>query len=149
MDDTAADSPNAGEPAQRGLEECHSVPLDARQEAVALLLAAGRSVADAASETGAGVRTIRRWIAEDAAFGDRVQQFKTELFALAVGRLSNLAGKAADPMANLPWGLGSGCRGRRDRPDRNPDRMNSIGGPVKPGPPPLRNHEASLQETFP
>jgi hypothetical protein len=101
MSETTTDNLTPGEPSLGGPEECRSVPLDARQEAVALLLAAGRSVADAASETGAGVRTIRRWLAEDAAFRDRVQEMRTELFALAVGRLSNLSGKAADVLGQL------------------------------------------------
>jgi hypothetical protein len=110
MSDTTTDNLNPGEPPLGGPEECRSVPLDARQEAVALLLAAGRSVADAASETGAGVRTIRRWMAADAAFGDRVQELRTELFALAVGRLSNLAGKAADLLGQLLESQSEGIR---------------------------------------
>ncbi len=42
-----------------------------------------------------------RGLAEDPAFRRRVDAIRTDLFGLAVGRLSQLAGKAADALAGL------------------------------------------------
>jgi hypothetical protein len=77
------------------------MPLSAKKEAVALVLASGRSVAQAATVCGAGVRTIRRWQAEDDRFRQRMQEMRTEMFSQAAGRLSGLLDKAAQTMGEL------------------------------------------------
>jgi hypothetical protein len=74
--------------------------LTARQEAAALALAAGQEVKAAAAACGVGERTLHRW-REGAAFRSRVQELRTELFGLAVGRLCELTGKAADRLGKL------------------------------------------------
>ena len=71
-----------------------------RRWAVALALAAGRTVRDAAAAGGAGERTVYTWL-KDPAFVERVAQVRSELFALAVGRLAGLAGTAADALGGL------------------------------------------------
>jgi hypothetical protein len=65
-----------------------------------LALAAGRSAAEAAAACGVGERTVRTWLA-DPAFVARVQAIRGELSALAVGRLADLSGKAADALGRL------------------------------------------------
>jgi hypothetical protein len=72
-----------------------------RREAVALCLASGSGVRDAAKEAGCGERTVHRWLAEDPAFRRRVDDLAAELFSQAVGKLSRLAGQAADTMGEL------------------------------------------------
>ena len=71
-----------------------------RRWAVALALAAGRTVRDAAAAGGAGERTVYTWL-KDPAFVGRVAALRSELFALAVGRLAGLAGGAADALGGL------------------------------------------------
>jgi hypothetical protein len=71
-----------------------------RRWAVALALATGRTVRDAAAACGAGERTVYTWL-KDPAFVGRVAQVRSELFALAVGRLAGLAGGAADALGGL------------------------------------------------
>jgi transposase-like protein len=74
--------------------------LTARQQAAALALAAGREVKAAAQSCGVGARTLHRW-RRGAAFRARLQELQAELFGLAVGRLCELTGKAADRLGEL------------------------------------------------
>jgi transposase-like protein len=74
--------------------------LTPRQEAAALALAGGRQVKAAAEAVGIGERTLHRW-RESAAFRAREQQLRSELFGVAVGRLCELTGKAADRLGAL------------------------------------------------
>jgi hypothetical protein len=71
-----------------------------RREVVALGLAAGRTVRDAAREAGCGERSVHRWLG-DPAFRGRVAALRTELFGLAAGRLSELACRAAETLGAL------------------------------------------------
>jgi hypothetical protein len=71
-----------------------------RQEAVALALAVGQAVQEAANTTGVGRRTIYRWFKRPA-FRRRIAELRAELFGQAVGRLANLAGTAAQTLAGL------------------------------------------------
>jgi transposase-like protein len=57
-----------------------------RQEAVLLLLAGGRTVRDAAAESGVSERTIHRW-RKEAAFRERERQLRGEMLAQGLGRL--------------------------------------------------------------
>jgi hypothetical protein len=86
-----------GESAKSG----QNLPLTAKQEAAAFLLATGRPVKEAAAECGAGERSLRRWLAEHKGFIRRVREFRTGVLAEAVGRLATLGGKAADTLGRL------------------------------------------------
>jgi hypothetical protein len=66
-----------------------------KREAVALAIASGRSLRQAAEQCGAGERTVKRWHAEDPSFRRRVAELRSEMFDEAVGLLSRLGGKAA------------------------------------------------------
>jgi hypothetical protein len=77
------------------------VPLSAKQEAAALSLAGGRTAAETVASVGCGLRTLRRWLAEDAEFRGRVEGLRSEMFAAAVGGLAELAQKAARTLGVL------------------------------------------------
>jgi hypothetical protein len=70
------------------------------REAVALLLASGRTQESAASELQVDPRTIRRWLA-DPAFTARMNELRGMMLSVALGRLSESCGKAADALAGL------------------------------------------------
>ena len=53
--------------------------LPPRQEAVALALAAGRSLREAAQECKVGETTIKRWLSTEKAFVRRVTELRREL----------------------------------------------------------------------
>jgi transposase len=97
-----------------------------RREAVALALASGQTVREAAKGAGCGERTVHTWLADDA-FRRRVAEVRTDLFAQAVGRLSRLAGQAADTLGDL---LGS---------KNDPVRLQAARAILEGG---LRLHEA-------
>jgi hypothetical protein len=71
-----------------------------RREAVALALASGRTVRDAAHETGVGERTVHTWLTDES-FCALVTATRADLFTLAVGKLADLAGLAADALKGL------------------------------------------------
>src|SRR5262245_8894617 len=70
------------------------------REPTALALAAGRTIAAAAAECGVAERSIRGWL-RDQRFVTRVRQLRGELYARAVGRLVDLAGRAAETLGAL------------------------------------------------
>jgi hypothetical protein len=72
-----------------------------QRDAAALAIARGLHVKTAAHETGVGLRTLHRWLAEDQAFRRRVDELREGLFSQAVGRLSDLTGRAADTLGAL------------------------------------------------
>jgi hypothetical protein len=72
----------------------------ATQQRAALALASGSSAAEAAAECSCCERTVRRWLLLPG-FKERVQEIRGELFALAVGKLSALAGHAAATLGEL------------------------------------------------
>jgi hypothetical protein len=71
-----------------------------RQERVALALAAGRSLREAASECRTGETTGKRWLA-DQAFVRRIGQLRAEMTGQAVGRLVDGMVSAADTLGYL------------------------------------------------
>lgn len=75
--------------------------LTARQENVALLLASGHSIREAATLSGSGERTIKGWNAEVPAFRERVAELRAEMVTRAVGRLSEGMAGAADCLRGL------------------------------------------------
>lgn len=81
-----------------GPQDC---TLTAKQEAAALALAAGRTQAGAAKESGAGVRTIKTWVATQPQFSERIQQLRAELTSRALGRLTDNMVSAADTLGYL------------------------------------------------
>jgi hypothetical protein len=86
------------------------MPLSAKQLAVAVALAAGKSVPEAAGEHDCGERTVRRWAAEVEDFRAHVQALRAELFSLAAGKLSALGGQAAQTLGELLGADGAGIR---------------------------------------
>jgi transposase-like protein len=72
----------------------------AKREAAALALARGLTFAGAALEVGVSERTLYRW-REDKTFSGRIHQIRADLFAQAAGKLSQLAGKAAERLGEL------------------------------------------------
>jgi transposase-like protein len=77
------------------------MPLSGKQQAVALSLAAGKTVTEAVREHGVSERTIRRWLAEADGFRPRIQELRTALFSDTVGRLADLSGRAAAALGEL------------------------------------------------
>jgi len=72
-----------------------------KRQALALALAEGASVKDAAAACGVGTRTAYRWCAEDPDFRRLVEALRQELFAQACGRLCKSAALAADTLGKL------------------------------------------------
>ena len=72
-----------------------------QRDAAALAIARGQNVKTAAKETGVGLRTLHRWLTEDRAFRQRVDELREELFSQAAGRLSDLANHATDTLVEL------------------------------------------------
>jgi hypothetical protein len=71
-----------------------------RREAIALLLALGRTQKQAAAEAKVSERSVYNWLAEEP-FRRRVQELQSEVFAQTVGRLAGVGGKAADTLERL------------------------------------------------
>src|SRR5687768_12465262 len=72
----------------------------AKQERVAVLIAAGRTVKDAVGECGVGERTAHTWL-DDPAYRAYVAELRGRLLNQAVGKLADAATKAAEELANL------------------------------------------------
>lgn len=69
-------------------------------EALAVALAAGATIADAAAQAAVSVATAYRRLAMPG-FKERVRELRSELVASAVGRLSSHMASAADKLAKL------------------------------------------------
>ena len=69
-------------------------------DALALALAAGDSVPDAAAKAGMGERTAYRRLA-DPAFRQRIQTLRSEMIGQALGRMANGMTEAADVLRAL------------------------------------------------
>ncbi len=66
-----------------------------RQEAVALLLAAGESIEDAARKSRCvAAPTIRGWLAQQPAFKKRIGQLRSELTERTLGLLADASAQA-------------------------------------------------------
>jgi hypothetical protein len=76
------------------------MPLSAKQERIALAIAAGQRVVEATA-LGVSERSIRRWLAKDGAFRQRVEELRAEMFSAAVGQIAQLSGRAAATMGEL------------------------------------------------
>jgi hypothetical protein len=75
--------------------------LSPKQEAAALALAAGGTEEEAAKESGAGARTIRTWLHEEAAFARRIKELRSAMTSRALGRLVDNMASAAETLAYL------------------------------------------------
>lgn len=84
----AADGPDDGK--QRRLSKA----------AVALALASGRTVKQAAAEAGVGQRTIFRWL-RSPSFNRRVARYRAELVKTAAGQLADTLTKAIGTLRHL------------------------------------------------
>jgi hypothetical protein len=73
---------------------------NARQRSVAILLASGRSIRDAAAETSVGERTIHTWLNEPG-FRAAISGLRDRLLAETVGRLTQAATRAAAALEGL------------------------------------------------
>jgi hypothetical protein len=73
---------------------------DGRKRALALALAKGRSVKDAAREAGVGLRTAHTYRAEEG-FDRLVRDCRTDLYAQAVSVLAGCAARAAETLEGL------------------------------------------------
>jgi hypothetical protein len=74
--------------------------LTSRQEVVALALAAGQSIPEAAASCRAGKRSVKRWLA-CAAFARRVHELRAEMIGRALGRMADGMTEAADTLRKL------------------------------------------------
>lgn len=75
--------------------------LPPKQEAVALGLAAGQALGEAARKAGVGETTVKRWLAECPALVRRVTEIRGEMTARALGRLIDGMTSAADTLGYL------------------------------------------------
>jgi hypothetical protein len=75
--------------------------LTSRQELAAFAMACGRKLTEAAADSGAGVRTIKRWSATLPAFRRRINQYHAEMVETAMGRLADNMTSAADTLGYL------------------------------------------------
>jgi hypothetical protein len=73
---------------------------NARQERVALLLASGRTIKEAAAECRVGERTVHTWLG-DPDFRGMVSDLQGRLLIEAVGRLSEASGRAVETLVAL------------------------------------------------
>lgn len=75
--------------------------LSPRQEAVAVSLATGATLPQAAKASGVGLRTIERWLKEQPALSRRVIELRTEMTARALGQMTEGMVYAAKTLRRL------------------------------------------------
>jgi hypothetical protein len=75
--------------------------LTPKQEAVALALAAGKTIREAAAECAAGERTIKRWLAERPDLARRTTELRGEMVNRALGMMADGMTAAADTLRTL------------------------------------------------
>jgi hypothetical protein len=73
---------------------------NARQQRIAVLLASGSTIRNAAAETSTGERTIYHWL-DDAGYRAFVASLRGRLLDEALGKLSGTAGAAVDVLRGL------------------------------------------------
>ena len=89
------------ERAEIGLNGLEYGVLSPKQEAAAFALAAGATLDEAASKSGAGLTTIKTWGTTIPAFSHRVSELRGEMTARALGRLVDSMASAADTLGFL------------------------------------------------
>jgi hypothetical protein len=80
----------------------------AKQDRVAVLLAGGAAIKDAAAQCGVGERTVHGWLERDGPFKALVSRYRSKVIAAALGQLVDAAGAA---VATLRACLGSDQQG--------------------------------------
>ncbi len=75
--------------------------LSPRQEAVAISVAAGMTLAAASRKAGVGERTVKTWSGTCPAFRRRVMELRSEMTTQALGRLVDGMTSAADTLGYL------------------------------------------------
>src|SRR5215469_210279 len=83
-----------------GVKEHESAVWTAKQERLALLLAEGKTVKDAATLTETGERTAFTWLA-DRRFQAFVSELRGRMLDAALGRLAEAATRAVDTLVAL------------------------------------------------
>jgi hypothetical protein len=73
----------------------------ARQEAVALALAAGATIPAAAARARCGARTVKRWLTEHPGFRRHVDELRAEMVGRALGTLADAMTEAAAVLRQL------------------------------------------------
>jgi hypothetical protein len=66
----------------------------AKQDRVAVLLAGGAAIKDAAVQCGVGERTVHGWLERDAAFRALVSRYRSKVISAALGQLVDACGLA-------------------------------------------------------
>jgi transposase-like protein len=107
---TMNDNHSNGTPPDQGGKSGQGRSKAAKREAVAFLLASGKSAREAAREAGVGERSLRRWLHDDADFHLKLMACRTAIFAEAVGRLTTLGGQAAAVLGELLTNESAGIR---------------------------------------
>ena len=83
--------------------------LTPRQEAVALALASGQSIREAAASCDVGERTVKRWLTRPT-FRRRVGELRGDMVDRALGRLADGMTEAADVLRQLLAAEGESVR---------------------------------------
>lgn len=82
------------------MKKQETATLTAKQERVALLLAAGKGIKAAAEEAGVGERTVHTWLC-DQPFRARVAALRGRLIDDAAGKLADAVSAASDELRAL------------------------------------------------
>ncbi len=85
--------------------------LSAKQEKAILALLSTRTVADAAEQSGVGVRTLERWLSEDEIFIESFRDVRTRVMEQAIARFQ-------EPQPRLSRHSSATCLLRRLRPHK-------------------------------
>lgn len=84
--------------------------LTPKQEAVAMALASGRSIREAAKSCHVGERTIKRWLAECTGFNRHIGRQRADMMNRALGRLADGMSEAANTLRALLTAEGESIR---------------------------------------
>src|SRR5262245_38416188 len=76
-------------------------PLAPKQEMLAMALASGSSLHEAARSNGVGLTTAKRWLSEQPAFAERVRELRREMTERAAGVLAEAMTEAALTLKRL------------------------------------------------
>jgi hypothetical protein len=79
----------------------HGKKSAAIRELVALSLASGRTIVDAARANNVCIRTVAHWLKHDPAFVRQVDQLRADMISRAAGRIANDMTSAAKTLRKL------------------------------------------------
>jgi hypothetical protein len=72
-----------------------------KREHLAMALASGANVKEAAASARVGERTAHRWLKDDAEFRQRVAEAREQIWLRAVGSLADAASEAVETLREL------------------------------------------------